>query len=159
MRKCFHTFLQPCNKEQRNGGREPYLVEEEPAGQSSNVESPGARITNPPIPLLLRVAVDGPLRVRQQLHKLLRLGIAEGITHRERLHCMQRVGRGAVEVVSAVRKVARVSASNSRSVHPRVIWRTILQTIRPASQQKGIHQERKTHSITYQTLSLSLSHI
>lgn len=142
----FHEFLQPCNNEQWTAVGS-YLVEEETARQSSDVENPGTRIANPPVALLLRVAVHGPLRMRQQLYQLLRLRIAEGVTHRERLHRMQSVGRGAIEMISAVRKVSRVRARDSRPVHRRVIWWTVLQTLRSASQQHiFIAVQRNTYS-------------
>lgn len=60
-----------------------YLVEIEAVGQGSDVEYPSTRVTYPPITFLLWVAVYCPLRVWKQLHQLLGLRIAEGITYRE----------------------------------------------------------------------------
>lgn len=81
--------------------------------------------------------MDGPLGMRQQLHDLLRLRIAERITHADGLLCVQRTGRGAVEMVRFVGEMAGVRSMDSRPIYFSVVGWTIGQSVRSATQDQN----------------------
>lgn len=109
-----------------------YLIKEQSLREPANIEFPCSRITDPTFTWLCRIAIITPCRMWEDLHQLLWLRVAVGITQVVRFLQMFCISRRAVHVICAIGEVGRVSSVYSCAIRESVERRACIKVSRRA---------------------------